>query len=180
MARKLSKPSLLKQSFFKVLLGDFYQHLDVEAAKRRNGNPVSSVKDEIVDIETENYNKERTSRKYVMSGKRPANDVEETSTGSILFESENSCFVKTLTKKLYPVTIPKERAIAEGLVRKKTVKLQDPAGRSWINKGLKVYMTWLNKDEKNRGALASNRRLFCVSPADKTYPQKLATQKTHA
>ncbi|VVA16693.1 PREDICTED: B3 [Prunus dulcis] len=230
MARKLSKPSLKKQSFFKVLLGDFYQHLrlppvfiekldgqslpkcalrgpngklwtveleerengfffhdgwqgfvrdhcleignflvfdydgdsmfdvtiyeptgcekDVEAAKRRNGNPVSSVKDEIVDIETENYNKEsksktinaeRTSCKYVMSGKRPANDcVEETSTGSILFKSENSCFIKILTKILYPVTIPKELAIAEGLVRKKTVKLHDPAGRSWIVK-LRVH-----------------------------------------
>ncbi|ONI13165.1 hypothetical protein PRUPE_4G206900 [Prunus persica] len=74
-----------------------------------------------------------------MCGKRPANDcVEETSTRSILFESENSCFVKTLTKKLYSVTIPKELAIAEGLVRKKTVKLQDPAGRSWIVK-LRVH-----------------------------------------
>ncbi|CAL9017525.1 unnamed protein product [Prunus brigantina] len=77
---------------------------DVEAAKRRNGNPVSSVKDEIVDIETENYNKE----------------------------------IFTLMFQLQ--TIPKERAIAEGLVRKKTVKLQDPAGRSWIVKHIVYHL----------------------------------------
>lgn len=121
---------------------------DVEVAKTRSNSSVSlgsngnhaQVKEEVVDLETENYYNNKVSKNetviadkkgcklsvfyvysstaclrtffvlncvsiwirignYVVSGKRPANgSVEETSDGSILFKSQNSCFRRILTK----------------------------------------------------------------------------------
>ncbi|KAK9929553.1 hypothetical protein M0R45_026648 [Rubus argutus] len=206
MARKpIKKYSPKKQSFFKVLLGDFSKSLlippkftknlvgnvrsphkcdlrgpsgqfwtveleknrkwlftvtiydrsacekDVEVAKRRSNSSVSlgsngnqaQVK-EVVDLETENYYNNKVSKNktviavkigcnYEMSRKRPANGyVEETSDGSILFKSQNSCFRRILTKySKYHIGFPKELGVAKGLMNKKTVKLVDPTGKSW-------------------------------------------------
>ncbi|XP_040366131.1 putative B3 domain-containing protein Os03g0621600 [Rosa chinensis] len=123
---------------------------DVKVAKRRmncsvclrnNGNQ-ARVKDEVLDLVTEN-NKNIDSRgeavvadekgNDVMSGKRPANGyLEETSDGSILFKSENPCFQRILTKhSKYHIGFPKELGVAKGLMNKKTMKLEDPTGRSW-------------------------------------------------
>ncbi|CAB4277744.1 unnamed protein product [Prunus armeniaca] len=200
MARKLVKPSLNKQSFFKILLGDFSQRLrippkfvknfnvrplhkcalsgpsgirwTVELEERENGLffqdgwqgtaceknvkvaersgcPVSlankgkaQVKEEIVDRETRNYNKNcqnkvivsgRRSGNYVIPARRPANDhVGATSTEPVLFKPKYSCFIVTFTRKLrYGVSIPKEVAVTEGLLSKKSMMIQDPTGRSW-------------------------------------------------
>ncbi|CAB4308161.1 unnamed protein product [Prunus armeniaca] len=230
MARKLVKPSLNKQSFFKILLGDFSQRLrippkfvknfnvrplhkcalsgpsgirwtveleerenglffqdgwqgfvkdhhledgdflvfkydgeskfkvtiydrtacekNVKVAKR-SGCPVSlankgkaQVKEEIVDRETRNYNKNcqnkvivsgRRSGNYVIPARRPANDhVGATSTEPVLFKPKYSCFIVTFTRKLrYGVSIPKEVAVTEGLLSRKSMMIQDPTGRSW-------------------------------------------------
>ncbi|XP_007213151.2 B3 domain-containing protein REM5 [Prunus persica] len=66
-------------------------------------------------------------------GKRPATAaaVEETSTGSIVFRSEHPCFIRILGKNQYRMNIPKELAVAEGLIGKEKVMLKDPNGRSW-------------------------------------------------
>ncbi|KAK9929530.1 hypothetical protein M0R45_026626 [Rubus argutus] len=124
---------------------------DVEVAKRRSNSSVSlgsngnqaQVK-EVVDLETENYYNNKVSKNktviavkigcnYEMSRKRPANGyVEETSDGSILFKSQNSCFRRILTKySKYHIGFPKELGVAKGLMNKKTVKLVDPTGKSW-------------------------------------------------
>ncbi|KAM1474814.1 hypothetical protein ACFX2I_030782 [Malus domestica] len=111
---------------------------DFEAAKMNTVNQ-ARVKDENVDVATGNYNKERkirtTSRssKYLISRKRRYY-VEDTSTGSVLLKSENQCFLAFSNKKhlLQCVRIPKQLAVAEGLMYKNTVTLQDPAGRSWL------------------------------------------------
>ncbi|CAB4277482.1 unnamed protein product [Prunus armeniaca] len=204
MARKLVKPSLNKQSFFKILLGDFSQRLrippklvknfnvrplhkcalsgpsvgglwnwkrermacssnmvgkvtiydrtacekNVKVAER-SGCPVSlankgkaQVKEEIIDRETRNYNENcqnkaivsgRRSGNYVIPGRRPANDhVGATSTEPVLFKPKYSRFIITFTRKLrYGVSIPKEVAVTEGLLSKKSMMIQDPTGRSW-------------------------------------------------
>ncbi|PQQ12231.1 putative B3 domain-containing protein [Prunus yedoensis var. nudiflora] len=194
MARKLVKPSLNKQSFFKILLGDFSQRLrippkfvknfnvrplhkcalsgpsgirwTVELEERENGlffqdgwqgfvkdhhledgdflvfKYDAQVKEEIVDRETRNYNENcqnkaivsgRRSGNYVIPGRRPANDhVGATSTERVLFKPKYSCFMITFTRKLrYGASIPKEVAVTEGLLSKKSMMIQDPTGRSW-------------------------------------------------
>ncbi|XP_048441886.1 B3 domain-containing protein LOC_Os12g40080-like [Pyrus x bretschneideri] len=111
---------------------------DVEAAKMNTENQ-ARAKDENVDLDTENYSKEReirtTSRSgnYLISRKRHYY-VEDTSTGSVLLKSENKCFLAFSYKKhlLQRVRIPKQLAVDEGLMSKNTVTLQDPAGRSWL------------------------------------------------
>ncbi|KAL6283601.1 hypothetical protein ACE6H2_014530 [Prunus campanulata] len=69
----------------------------------------------------------------VRPGKRPATAaaVEETSTGSVVFRSEHPCFIGILGKNQYRMNIPKELAVAEGLIGKERVMLKDPNGRSW-------------------------------------------------
>ncbi|XP_068337216.1 B3 domain-containing protein Os01g0723500-like isoform X1 [Pyrus communis] len=127
---------------------------DVEVAKMNEGNQArrkvevvdidtENVKAEVVDIDTVNYNQDRekqmifSSRScdHLKSRKRPvSNYVEDTSTASILLETENPCFLHFLNhrNRLYNVRIPKQLAFDEGLMDKDSVTLQDPDGRSWF------------------------------------------------
>lgn len=71
-----------------------------------------------------------TSSAHVMSGKAV---IEDTPTGTTLFRSKYSCFMKTMEKyKFYELTIPKKIVKAEGLMGHKSVNLQDPDMRSQI------------------------------------------------
>ncbi|KAL6184236.1 hypothetical protein ACLB2K_045640 [Fragaria x ananassa] len=125
---------------------------DVEIAKRRSGSSVSlkntrnqaRVKVEVLDdLVAESFKNINSEDETVVSdeeccndvklGKRPANGyLEETSDGSILFKSENSCFQRILTKhSKYHIGFPKELGVAKDLMNKTTMKLEDPTGRSW-------------------------------------------------
>ncbi|VVA16694.1 Hypothetical predicted protein [Prunus dulcis] len=234
MARKLMKRSVKKESFFKILLGDFSKHLrippafiknfnggslgkcslrgpsgkgraveleerenglffskgwqgfvkdhhlevgnflvfrydgeskfkvtiydrsacekDVEVAERGIGSSDSieskgnqvRVKEEIIDLETENYNEDFENKTSIanrrncnaMSGKKPTTDyVEETSSESISFKSDHRCFMETMKRHYrYCLMIPKKLAIAEGLNSARNVTLRDPNGRLWLVK----------------------------------------------
>lgn len=126
---------------------------DIEVVKRRSGCPASPANEgnqlagvqdeEVIDLETEIY-KKHTEKKTRTAGRRIRNNVmpgeglgiegvNETSTGSILFKSENSCFKLTLKRSYqqYVVAVPKEISVAEGLMNKKAVKIQDPTGKPW-------------------------------------------------
>ncbi|KAM5586078.1 putative B3 domain-containing protein [Rosa sericea] len=139
------------ESKFKVKIYDrTCCEIDVEVAKRRNGLPAAPsanegyqlawVKDEIVDLKTEYYNRDDTEnadkrrRNNHMSGKPSrVEDGKETSTGSIIFKSEYSCFKATLKTRCsrYRVTIPKDLAVTKGLMSKKTIEIEDSTGRLW-------------------------------------------------
>ncbi|KAH0986880.1 hypothetical protein GBA52_014057 [Prunus armeniaca] len=102
------------------------------------GNQVR-VKEEIIDLETENYNEDcenKTSianrrNRNAMSGKKPTTDyVEETSSECISLKSDNRCFMETMKRHYrYCLMIPKKLAIAEGLKSARNVTLRDPNGR---------------------------------------------------
>ncbi|CAB4277750.1 unnamed protein product [Prunus armeniaca] len=122
------------ESKFKVTIYDRSAcEKDVEVAKRgirssvsieSKGNQVR-VKEEIIDLETENYNEDcenKTSianrrNRNAMSGKKPTTDyVEETSSECISLKSDNRCFMETMKRHYrYCLMIPKKVAIAEGL-----------------------------------------------------------------
>ncbi|VVA29260.1 Hypothetical predicted protein [Prunus dulcis] len=126
------------ESKFKVTIYDRTACEKNVKVAERSGSPVSlankgkaQVKEEIVDPETRNYNKNcqnkaivsgRRSGNYVIPGRRPANDhVGATSTEPVLFKPKYSCFMP----------IPKEVAVTEGLLSKKSMMIHDPTGRSW-------------------------------------------------
>ncbi|KAM1797653.1 hypothetical protein EV1_031486 [Malus domestica] len=61
---------------------------------------------------------------------KPA-DVKETSDGLIMFRSKYTCFERDVSKNPYRMTVPKELAVAVGLIKKERVRLIDPNGKSW-------------------------------------------------
>ncbi|XP_040365238.1 B3 domain-containing protein REM9 isoform X1 [Rosa chinensis] len=83
----------------------------------------------------------------VMSGKAV---IEETPTGLTVFQSRNSCFMKTLeTFRRYDLTIPQKIVKAEGLKGHMSLTLRDPEERSRIvetdvtvDKRLKLTKGW--------------------------------------
>ncbi|CAL2254528.1 unnamed protein product [Prunus armeniaca] len=141
------------ESKFKVTIYDRSAcEKDVEVAERgirssvsieSKGNQVR-VKEEIIDLETENYNEDcenKTSianrrNRNAMSGKKPTTDyVEETSSECISLKSDNRCFMETMKRHYrYCLMIPKKLAIAEGLKSARNVTLRDPNGRLWLVK----------------------------------------------
>ncbi|KAL6283594.1 hypothetical protein ACE6H2_014523 [Prunus campanulata] len=151
---------------------------NVEVAERRSGSPVSlvnkgnqaQVKDEIVELDTEDcenkmIDSDRRSCRYPISEKRPVSFcVQETSTGSILFKSENPCFLVCSRKQhlLYRVTIPNKLAVAEGLRRRDAVMLQDPTGRSWL---VELRVECLNRLDMAIG-WTECRKANQISPGD--------------
>ncbi|XP_050368957.1 B3 domain-containing protein REM5-like [Argentina anserina] len=126
------------KSKFKVKIYDrTCCEIDVDVVPmRRNGPPTApsanygyqfaGVKDEIVhDLETENYNSDTENADNRRN--------KESSTRTIIFKSEYSCFKATLGTRSsrYRVGIPKSLVETEGLESKKTVEIEDSTGRLW-------------------------------------------------
>ncbi|KAM1655487.1 hypothetical protein ACFX1Q_008360 [Malus domestica] len=142
------------ESKFKVAIYDTTAcEKDVEIAdswRIRSSVPLfnnghARVKEEIVELETENYNENcenkvfisgRKKWNHLISGKIPSHDQREaTSTQPVLSKSKNSCFIAIFNNpRRYRATIPRKLAVAEDVLNKKSIMIQDSTGRSWLVK----------------------------------------------
>ncbi|KAK9945846.1 hypothetical protein M0R45_011341 [Rubus argutus] len=96
--------------------------------------------------------------------KRRVDHVEETSLGSIPFQSENSYVARTLQKDtLYELYISKEVATKEGLRPGMTVKVKDTFGMSW---SLKLCGSSADDRVLMRSGLADICKASIASPGD--------------
>ncbi|XP_021801202.1 putative B3 domain-containing protein Os03g0621600 [Prunus avium] len=110
---------------------------ELEPAKKRRGNQ-ARVEKEIIELETKEPDEESeedaciSNIRKCKSGKRIATDGgKEISNAHVVFRSKHPCFIGAMTKNHYRLNIPKALAVAKGLIRKKSVKVEDPNGISW-------------------------------------------------
>ncbi|XP_020418541.1 putative B3 domain-containing protein At5g58280 [Prunus persica] len=110
---------------------------ELEPAEKRRGNR-AQLEEEIIELETEEPDEESeedariSNIRKCKSGKRIATDGgKEKSNAHVAFRSKHPCFIGTMTKNHYRLNIPKALAVAKGLIRKKSVEVEDPNGISW-------------------------------------------------
>ncbi|ONH95330.1 hypothetical protein PRUPE_7G064600 [Prunus persica] len=130
-----------KSKFDVTLYDPIGSEKELEPAKKRRGNR-ARVKEEIIELDTEEPDKDSEEdarmsnirkRKSFKSGKRIArtDGGNETSNAPIVFRSKHLCFIRAMRKNRYRMNFPKELAVAKGLIRKKSVRVEDPHGISW-------------------------------------------------
>ncbi|KAL6283602.1 hypothetical protein ACE6H2_014531 [Prunus campanulata] len=141
MGRKATKPSPKIPSFFKALVGDFSHCLSIPPKFMNYVDarlpPTCTLRGPSGECWTVGL--ELRGDRFVFhkgwqgkSGKRIATDGgKEISNAHVVFRSKHPCFIGAMTKNHYRLNIPKALAVAKGLIRKKSVKVEDPNGISW-------------------------------------------------